>query len=137
MSETYKQAPRLIHRGNKFQNQGRFFYQLPQSLMCNIFYELNGKHGNQIKLMCVLIGTAGDGSFRVSQRWIMEQTGMDESGYTRARTALIKRGWLTLQDGILYVNFDAIRSGTHDAQASESDDASSDVKAPSSDDGWG
>lgn len=137
MSEAYKQAPRLIHRGKKMNNTYEYFYQLPQNLMRKIFYELDGKHGNQIKLMCVLIGTAGDGTFRVSRRWMMEQTGMDESGYTRARTALIKRGWLTLQDGILYVNFDAIRSGTHDAQASESADAPLDVKAPSSDDGWG
>jgi hypothetical protein len=66
-----------------------------------------------------------------------EQTGMDESGYTRARKDLIDRGWLTLKDGILYVKFDAIRNGTHDAQASESHDVPSDVKAPSSDDGWG
>ena len=146
MSETYKQAPRLIHRGNKFQNQGRFFYQLPQSLMSNIFYELSGKHGNQIKLMCVLIGTAGDGSFRVSQRWIMEQTGMDESGYKRARKALADRGWITLDNGCIYVNFDAIWERQHDAfldaEASESDEipsggdamASGLDEAPSGDD---
>jgi len=166
MSETYKQAPRLIHRGNKFQNQGRFFYQLPQSLMSNIFYELSGKHGNQIKLMCVLIGTAGDGSFRVSQRWIMEQTGMDESGYKRARKALADRGWITLDNGCIYVNFDAIWERQHDAfpdaEASESDeipsggdalasgldeapsvddagasDIPSGMNAPASDAGWG
>ena len=137
MSETYKQAPRLIHRGKKMENTQEYFYQLPQNLMSKIFYELDGKHGNQIKLMCVLIGTAGDGTFRVSRRWMMEQTGMDESGYTRARKALIDRGWLTLKDGILYVNFDAIRNGTHDVQASELHDAPSDMKAPPSDDGWG
>ena len=166
MSETYKQAPRLIHRGNKFQNQGRFFYQLPQSLMSNIFYELSGKHGNQIKLMCVLIGTAGDGSFRVSQRWIMEQTGMDESGYKRARKALADRGWITLDNGCIYVNFDAIWERQHDAfpdaeesesdetpsggdavasgldDASSGDDAGasdipSGMSAPASDMGWG
>ena len=152
MSETYKQAPRLIHRGNKFQNQGRFFYQLPQSLMSNIFYELSGKHGNQIKLMCVLIGTAGDGSFRVSQRWIMEQTGMDEIGYKRARKALADRGWITLENGCIYVNFDAIWNRQHeafpDAEASDSDETPSggdawasgiptDMSAPASDTGWG
>ena len=152
MSDTYKQAPRMIHRGNKFQNQGRFFYQLPQSLMSNIFYELSGKHGNQIKLMCVLIGTAGDGSFRVSQRWIMEQTGMDESGYKRARKALADRGWITLDNGCIYVNFDAIWERQHDAfpdaEASDQDEApsvddarASDIptgmNALASDTGWG
>ena len=152
MSETYKQAPRLIHRGKKFQNQGRFFYQLPQSLMSNIFYELSGKHGNQIKLMCVLIGTAGDGSFRVSQRWIMEQTGMDESGYKRARKALADRGWITLDNGCIYVNFDAIWERQHDAfpdaeasgldETPSGDDARAsgiptDMSAPASDTGWG
>ena len=64
MSENYKQAPRLIHRGKKFVNPNDRFWQLPQVLMSNIFNELNGKSGNQIKLMCLLIGTAGYGNFR-------------------------------------------------------------------------
>ncbi|MBQ8506941.1 MAG: hypothetical protein IJ466_05890 [Clostridia bacterium] len=158
MSETYKQAPRLIHRGSKFRNQSPNFYQLPQNLMSTIFYELNGKCGNQIKLMCVLIGTAGNGSFRVSQRWMMEQTGMDESGYKRARKALIDRKWISLENGCLYVNFDeiwnqryqappdAIASG-FDGEASDPDETPSGgdawasgiptgMKAPASDMGW-
>ena len=159
MSETYKQAPRLIHRGSKFRNQSPNFYQLPQNLMSTIFYALNGKCGNQIKLMCVLIGTAGNGSFRVSQRWMMEQTGMDESGYKKARKALIERGWLELKNGCLYVNFNEIWNqryqgefGTQPSslsgEASDPDETPSggdawasgipsDMKAPASDEWWG
>ena len=108
MSDNYRQAPRLIHRGKKFVNPTDRFWQLPQVLMSNIFNELNGKSGNQIKLMCLLIGTAGDGNFRVSTKWVLEQTGMDETGYKRARKELIKRGWLIHEDGKLTVDFDKI-----------------------------
>ena len=108
MSENYKQAPRLIHSGKKFVNPNDRFWQLPQVLMSNIFNELNGKSGNQIKLMCLLIGTAGDCNFRVSTKWVLEQTGMDETGYKRARKELIERGWLIHENGTLTVDFDRI-----------------------------
>lgn len=111
MSENYRQAPRLIHQGKKFVNHSNVFWSLPQVLMSNIFAELNGKCGNQIKLMCLLIGTLGDGSFRVSEKWVMEQTGMDETGYKRARAELVKRGWLIHRDGTLCVDFNRIWSG--------------------------
>jgi hypothetical protein len=129
MSDTYKQAPRLIHRGKKFSNPNKYHYQLPTDLMSIIFNELDGKHGNQIKLMCVLIGTSGDGNFRISRKWITDQTGMDETAYSRARSALKDRGWLTLENGCLYVNFDAIRI--------RNPVAPSVVKAPLSNDDWG
>ena len=108
MTENYRQAPRLIHRGKKFVNKGDVFWQLPQVLMSNVFNELSGKHGNQIKLMCLLLGTVGTGEFRVSEKWVMEQTGMDETGYKRARKQLVERGWLTHADGTICVNIDAI-----------------------------
>ena len=108
MSENYRQAPRLVHKGKKLVNPTDRFWQLPQVLMSNIFNELNGKCGNQIKLMCLLIGTAGNGSFRVSTKWVLEQTGMDETGYKRARKELIERGWLIHENGALTVDFDRI-----------------------------
>ena len=108
MSENYRQAPRLVHKGKKLVNPTDRFWQLPQVLMSNIFNELNGKCGNQIKLMCLLIGTAGNGSFRVSTKWVLDQTGMDETGYKRARKELIERGWLIHENGTLIVDFDRI-----------------------------
>ena len=108
MSENYRQAPRLVHKGKKLVNPTDRFWQLPQVLMSNIFNELNGKCGNQIKLMCLLIGTAGNGSFRVSTKWVLDQTGMDETGYKRARKELIERGWLIHEGGTLIVDFDRI-----------------------------
>jgi len=32
-----------------------------------VFNELSGKNGNELKIMVVLLGTLGDGSFRVSE----------------------------------------------------------------------
>lgn len=87
--------------------------------MDSVFNQLNGKQGNQIKLMSVLLGTAGDGSFAVSEKWICDRTGMDQSNYSRARKALIDRGWLRLENGKLYVNFIAFyKPADHSADMS-------------------
>ena len=95
-----KQAPKLYHTGKKHQGN---FYQLPQDLMDIVFNKLDGKCGNQIKLMCVLLGTQGNGTFGVSEKWICERTGMVQQTYNKARKALIDRGWLKQEDGKLFV----------------------------------
>ena len=95
-----KQAPKLYHTGKKHDT---IFYQLPQDLMDIIFTKIDGKSGNQIKLMCVLLGTQGNGSFGVSEKWICERTGMTQQTYNKARKALIEKGWLKLEDGKLFV----------------------------------
>ena len=95
-----KQAPKLYHTGKKHDT---IFYQLPQDLMDIIFTKIDGKSGNQIKLMCVLLGTQGNGSFGVSEKWICERTGMTQQTYSKARKALIEKGWLKLEDGKLFV----------------------------------
>lgn len=43
-----RQAPKLYHTGKKHQGN---FYQLPQDLMDIVFNKLDGKCGNQIKLI--------------------------------------------------------------------------------------
>lgn len=95
-----RQAPKLYHIGRKHQGN---FYQLPQDLMDIVFSKIDGKCGNQIKLMCVLLGTQGNGTFGVSEKWICERTGMVQQTYNKARKALIDRGWLKQEDGKLFV----------------------------------
>ena len=73
------------------------FYQLPQDIMDIIFNQLDGKNGNQMKIMIVLLGTVGDGSFRVSEKWICERTGTVQQSYNRARKSLVERGWLQVK----------------------------------------
>ena len=105
----YKQAPKLYHDKQKYKNIN--YYNLPQHLMDCIFQKLDGKCGNQIKLMTVLLGTLGDGSFGVSEKWVCDRTGMIQQTYNTARKALIERGWIYLKDGELYVLPDIIING--------------------------
>lgn len=102
-----RQAPKLYHSGKKDKKD---FYLLPKNLMDSIFNQLSGKQGNQIKLMCVLLGTLGDGSFRVSEKWICDRTGMEQSAYVRARAELIEKGWLSREGGNLYVQIENIKN---------------------------
>ena len=97
----FKQAPKLYHNKTDFKYTN--YYNLPQTLMDAIFQKLDGKCGNQIKLMTVLLGTLGDGSFGVSEKWICDRTGMIQQTYNAARKALIERGWVYLEDGKLFV----------------------------------
>lgn len=77
--------------------------------MQRIFAQLDGHKGNQIKLIIVLLGTIGNGSFRVSEKWIQEQTGMPQSAYSKARKSLIEKGWMVLtDDGCIVVDVNAI-----------------------------
>lgn len=105
----YKQAPKLYHNKTSFNDKN--YYALPQKLMDCVFAQLDGKCGNQIKLMITLLGTLGDGSFGVSEAWICERTGMVQQTYSTARKALIDRGWIYLEDGKLYVLPKIIRYG--------------------------
>lgn len=77
--------------------------------MDKIFQKLDGNHGNQIKLLVVLLGTIGNGSFRVSEEWIRQRTGMSQPAYNKARKALIEKGWIVLtDDGCIVVDVNTI-----------------------------
>lgn len=104
--ELHKQAPRLYH--NKEDYFVGNFYQLPQQILDKVFEQLDGKCGNQIKLMVVLLGTIGNGSFRVSQRWVQERTGLSQVSYIRARQKLVEKGWLVLDGGCLAIDISEI-----------------------------
>ena len=107
----YKQAPKLYH--NKTHFSCKNYYNLPQDLMDCVFKQLDGKCGNQIKLMTVLLGTLGNGSFGVSEAWICERTGMVQQTYSTARKALIERGWIYIEDGNMFVLPSIIKYGFH------------------------
>lgn len=110
----YSKAPRLYCSGNNTQQEinKKIEYRIAQDLMDVIFRNLNSK--NQIKLMIVLAGTKGDGSFCPAEKWILERTGMQHARYIEARTALCQLGWLshkkcpTDERYLLTVNYDAI-----------------------------
>lgn len=104
-----RQAPKLYH--NKQDYKDKVFYNLPQDLMDCIFTQLDGRSGNQIKLMCVLLGTLGDGSFGVSEAWICDRTGMVQQTYSTARRALVERGWIYVEDGKMYVLPEIVKNG--------------------------
>lgn len=108
MTDNYRQAPMLVHRGSKTRFGNRNYYELPQELMRAVFNRLSGKQGNLLKLITVLMGTAGNYKFKVSQKWITDLTGMDESGYKRARKALAEMGWISHENNHIYVDFDKI-----------------------------
>lgn len=107
MSEKiFKQAPLLYH--NKEAYSFGNFYQIPQAVADKIFQKLDGRNGSQMKIMLVLLGTIGNGTFRVTEKWILERTGLQQPAYVRARGELIRKGWLVLDAGCLAIDIGAI-----------------------------
>lgn len=107
----YEQAPILCFEGNKTQNNiTNQSYIIPQRLADIIFDQL-GNASAQLRIMLVLCGTKE--GFSISEKWILDRTGLLHSSYIKARQALIQREWLTLTDTRqIIVNYDNIyRSG--------------------------
>ena len=109
------QAPHLFHEGRKThmdESDHQYnAYRFAPDLMDIVLKYLTG---NQLKLMIVLMGTKGDGSFSPSEKWIEARTSLCHSRYVEARNQLCEMGWLrhrkspTHNHYILTVNFDAI-----------------------------
>lgn len=66
MTENFMKAPALLKSGADQRGNPRF-YRVTQDALDVVFNELSGKSGNELKVMVVLLGTLGDGSFRVSE----------------------------------------------------------------------
>lgn len=100
-----RQAPVLMFSGEKAQNVPNT-YQIPQNLADIIFKKL-GNSSAQLRVMLVLIGTKEGWS--VSEKWILDRTGLQHASYLSARKALSDRGWITLEPSkSITVNFDVI-----------------------------
>lgn len=94
-----KQAPKL--KFNKTKPRGNC-YILPQETMDYIFDTIEGKNGNAIKLIIVLLGTKE--GFGISTSWICQRTGMQKTAYYRARDYLAEIGLITITDKEIIVN---------------------------------
>ena len=100
----YNQAPKL--KFDKPKPKSPTYYNIPQEIADTIFAEL-GNSSAQLRIMIVLIGTKED--FGISEKWILERTGLQKASYITARKALINRGWLSLEEAdTITVNFDNI-----------------------------
>lgn len=114
----YRMAPQVHHNENK---EKRNFYMLPQQLMDVIFNEIDGRSGNELKLMAVLIGTKGDGSFRASEEWIKQRTGITKENYHRTKKKLADKGFLILEKGKIIVNIKGIMERALSAERNSPD----------------
>jgi len=107
----YRKAPKLYHEGSKSKGN---FYQLPHSLMNAVFQKFDGKNGNAIKLLVVMIGSAGDGSFALSEKMIENRTGMSKQSYHRTMDSLEASGYVIRENGKVILNLPLLLKDEHD-----------------------
>lgn len=107
----YRKAPKLYHEGSKPKGN---FYQLPHALMNAVFQKFDGKNGNAIKLLVVMIGSAGDGSFALSEKMIEKRTGIGKQSYHRTMDNLVELGYVTRENGKVILNLPLLLKDEHD-----------------------
>lgn len=125
MAENFRQAPTLYIEGYKGKKD---FYVLPGDIMDIIFNELDGKNGNALKLMVVLIGTQN--GWKLTEKYIESRTGMAKQNYHRAMKTLQELEFVYIGEKSVTVNLDRIRSkyrdddskSNHDDKKSNHDD---------------
>lgn len=101
----YRQAPKLEHSKDKDKVCDKFD-QIPVNVANAMFKKLGTKF-RLYKIMHVLIGTKP--GFAITEKFICERTGIDESNYRKARKELIEMGWITLLPSeMIRVNFEVI-----------------------------
>lgn len=86
------------------------FYKLPQQLMDAVFAGL-GNSSAQLRIMIVLIGTKP--GFGISEEWMLQRTSLLHASYMTARKALADKGWITLEKGVIRVNFKTILNSSN------------------------
>ncbi|MBQ2700089.1 MAG: hypothetical protein IJF65_02925, partial [Clostridia bacterium] len=86
----------------------------PHSLMNAVFQKFDGKHGNAIKLLVVMIGSAGDGSFALSEKMIERRTGIGKQSYHRTMDSLVSLGYVIREKGRVILNLPLLMEDEHD-----------------------
>jgi hypothetical protein len=104
----YRKAPKLYHDIDKSKLDDGMFINIPQKILHILFENLDGKCGNQIKLIMMFVGTIGNGNFAISEKWIMDMCGFSQPCYIRARQELVKKGWLEVSAGKIVVKISKI-----------------------------
>ena len=104
----FRKAPKLYHDIDKSKLDNGMFISVPQKILRVLFTNLDGKCGNQIKLIMMLVGTIGNGKFAISEKWIMDMCGFSQPCYIRARQELVKKGWVEVSNGKIIVKMSKI-----------------------------
>ena len=110
MSDNFKKAPKLLHNNSKCNGN---FYKLSQKVMDSIFNKLDGKNGNAIKIMVVLLGTNGNGTFRISEEFIKQRTGITKQNYHRTMKYLESIGFIKKENKVITIDVNYILSDSH------------------------
>lgn len=98
-----RNAPILVVKGRKMgDDMEQPYYAIPQD-MADILFSLLGDRSAQLRIMMVLCGTRP--GFVLSEKWMLERTGLTHASYIRARKELSDEGW---------INYDPHRSITVD-----------------------
>lgn len=67
----------------------------------------------QLKIMLFLTGNAANSGYKIAEKTICERCKISESGYKKARKALVELGWIKHENGSITVDYDAIYSSAN------------------------
>ena len=104
----FNQAPKIKNNGIKDRRGETLTGYTQRSLLLEekIAQGIDGKHFVAYKVMMFLTGNAE--GFSVAQETIMERMNITKSAYYDARKYLVEKGWISITDTEIIVNYDAI-----------------------------
>lgn len=110
-----QQAPTLIHDGDKMLDNKKWgFAQRSHELEIAMMNGLGAQDMSALKIMLFFTGNAGDGSFVVPCKTVMERCNITKPSYYKARKKLVEMGWIDAPEedndngGQIIVHFDNI-----------------------------
>lgn len=105
-----RQAPELRAIGEKYKETNSIKGKAIRTHLLEtiIMNGLGDRDMAQLKIMLFLTGNAADADYRVAEKTICDRCNISESGYKKARKALVERGWIKHDKGSITVDYDAI-----------------------------
>ena len=108
-----EQAPRIKNNGEKkLKNSKNGFAMRPHDLETILFNLIDTRNVVQLKVMLFVTGNAE--GYSLVQEVTLQRLGISKDSYYKARKALVKRGWLSIEENkdktYIIVNYDKIYS---------------------------
>ena len=98
-------TPRLYDEASKIEGN---YHRVPWKLMDAVCQVIGFRNGADMKLLLVLLGTKGDGTFYLGNECIRERTGLSKAQYYATRRRLMAAGYMKKRGRDYVVDVDAI-----------------------------
>ena len=109
MTGQLARAPALYHEGKSTVDvSGNGFGMISHDLYRAIMKQTSGRDGALRSVIIYFLLQKGNGSFRVPEETVLQNCNIDHSTYSRVKSKLKEKGWISCEKGAIIVHIEAI-----------------------------